>query len=245
MSLIRFNRSITLAFLKKNDDIERREFCAGEFAEFTLQEDPGFGFKLISADGSYAPYVGEEIFDILPEGFKLFRFTRSVSLSFARLVDRAWNWEENLRYQEGSIHAFKIRTDFEGSDLPYCIFIETLESRIIPGVPKSLLADVKGASASPVASPRNVPVKSKRVVEAFPAPVPGVPGLHEKVWSCPYNFDSLRVVRDGDVPSSVLDCPETPVAYLYLVEGDGRRYDKLYYRCSYFGVPSGRKLAKV
>lgn len=166
-----------------------------------------------------------------PEGFISFQFTKDVALSFASYQNGRLEWEESVRYVQDSVHVFSYDIDAYGS-----LNLVTPDGRRIPGVPSHLLRVV---NASPAPKP------SKRVVEAFPAPVPGVAELHEKVWSCPYNFDSLRVVRDGNVPSSVLDCPETPLAYLYLVEGDGRRYDKLYYRCSYFGVPSGRKLAKV
>lgn len=160
--------------------------------------------------------------------FKSFKFTQSVSLSFASYETGRLKWEENVRYLQGSIHTFRFEKDVYGS-----LNLFTPEGRSIPGVPHYLLKEVIAIDDSP-------PPKSKRILEAFPAPVPGIRSGNS--WHCPERFNSLRIVWDSGACSQLFDCSDTPVAYLRLVEGDGRRYDKLYYRCSFFGVP---KLAKV
>lgn len=160
--------------------------------------------------------------------FKSFRFTKNISLSFASYDTGRLKWGENVRYLQDSVHIFRCETDVYGS-----LNLVTPEGRHIPGVPHYLLKEVNSLDES--SSP-----KSKRVLEAFPAPVPGFQ-LDKKSWECPYTFDSLRVIRDDGVRSSLHDCSAPPVAYLRLVEGD---HDKLYYRCSFFGVPR-RKVAKV
>lgn len=163
--------------------------------------------------------------------FKSFKFTQSVSLGFASYETGQLKWEETVRYLQGSIHTFRFKKDVYGS---FNLF--TPEGRSIPGVPHYLLKEVN-TSPSPEPSGR-----VKQVLEAFPAPVPGIRSGFD--WECPDSFNSLRVVRDGGVNRSLFDCSNTPVAYLRLVEGDGRRYDKLYYRCSFFGVPRN-KVVKV
>lgn len=158
--------------------------------------------------------------------FKVFRFTQSVSLSFASYETGRLKWEETVRYLKGSIHTFRFE-DVYGS---FNLF--TPEGRSIPGVPYYLLREVDAPSSPP-------PTKS--ILESFPAPVPGI--RNGNSWYCPESFNSIRIVLDIRVCSQIFDCPETPVAYLCLTKGDGRRYE-LYYHCSYFGVPR-RKVAKV
>lgn len=159
--------------------------------------------------------------------FKFFRFTMTVGLSFASYQNGRLKWEESQRYEHNSVHMFKAEQDEYGSRN-----LTTPDGRLIPGVPQRLLKEVDAPSSPP-------PTKS--ILESFPAPVPGI--RNGNSWYCPESFNSIRIVLDIRVCSQIFDCPETPVAYLCLTKGGGRRYE-LYYHCSYFGVPR-RKVAKA
>lgn len=160
--------------------------------------------------------------------FKFFQFNQSVTLSFATMVNGNPVWEEGRRYEQDSVHVFKAGIGKYGD-----YFLTTPEGRLIPGVSSHLLREVEASPSPP---------SSKQVLEAFPAPVPGEKGIHDGAWSCPYAFNSLRVIRDHGVPSSLLDCSESPVAYLRL---EKNVYGSYIYCCSFFGVPPASKLAKV
>lgn len=242
MSLIRFNQDIRLAFVTADStSTYRKDFCAGDFGEFALDNNEGC-FTLRAADGSYAPFVGGSIFDILPEGFELYRFTRNMWLSFAFYEHSRWIFDIGaISYQTGSLHAFKILDGLYPAIPGYCN-LATVNGKIIPDVVRSAIERVRSTDTD-APTPQS-PKTSKQVLESFPAPVPGEKGIHDGAWSCPYSFNSLRVLRDPGVPGSLLDCSVPPVAYLRLEKNaqDGRSY---VYRCSFFGVASVAKLAKT
>lgn len=238
MSLIRFNQDITLAFITTDGNATYRgDFVAGEFGEFAIENNECF-FTLRTADGSYAPFVGRDVFDILPEGFELYRFTRNMYLSFGILEHGHWIFDiGSAPYMIGSLHAFKLLDDTYPKN-PGRYALGTINGNIIPEVPKSSIELVSKSSEPFAPSPK----ASKQVLESFPAPVPGEKGILDGAWSCPYAFNSLRVLRDPGVPSSLLDCSESPVAYLRLEKNN---YGSYIYCCSFFGVPPASKLAKV
>lgn len=166
--------------------------------------------------------------------FKFFRFNQSVGLSFSTMVNGTPVWEESQRYYQDSVHVFKAEIGKYGD-----YFLTTPEGRLIPGVPSHLLTEVDAFPSPP--SP-------KQVLESFPAPVPGEKGILDGAWSCPYAFNSLRVLRDPGVPGSLLDCSSPPVAYLRLeknIQNGHWTKGSYVYRCSFFGVASANKLVKV
>lgn len=246
MRLIRFKTRTELGFRPgaAGGRSHFRVFEAKECVEFSVSETGHGGCTLTAEDGSAAPFVGKDYFEILPEDFALYRFTQSVSLYFG-IYDYAtdhWIYDIGSRwYPEGSVHAFRVFFRvFHGAPAVAgeSMHLQNPDGQIIPEIYKSLIERVNPSEKPPTC--RATDKHPRRVLEAFPAPIPGS-WLDKKSWECPYTFDSLRVIRDDGVRSSLHDCSDTPVAYLRLVEGN---HDKLYYRCSFFGVPR-RKLAKV
>lgn len=162
--------------------------------------------------------------------FKKYIFTEDVGLCFATKLNGKFQWEDSKRYEFNSVHVFKVSVDKYGS-----LDLTTPEGRLIPSVHSHLIREVhEEFEASPT-----------KVLESFPDPVPGIPGPHPGSWYCPDTFNTLRVIPDHDVPSSLLDCSRPPVAcppvaYLALTQGTGRITPKLYYRCSFFGVPRNK-----
>lgn len=232
MSIIRFKTRIELGFFRGGAAAGFRVFEPTEYLEFSISATPHGGCTLTAEDGSEAPFVGRESFEVLPEDFTLYRFTRSVRLMFGiyeYAIDR-WIYDIGSRlYSKGSVHAFRT---FHGAPIPHdSVHLQNLDGQILPEIHAGLVEKVNSSS-----SPKSPDKPSKRVLESFPAPVPGIV-RSSNTWELPSSFNSLRVVRDAEVRCSLYDCSDTPVAYLRLVEGDGRRYDKLYYRCSFFGVP--------
>lgn len=218
METVYFPVACTIAFA--NSGIRR--IAARSFHSFKVEKFGSKTVNLTAPDGTIAYGVWANAFERLPAGYVWAKFKESHTLAAAKKDSSdSWVWLAlTVRFEANRFYAIKILPggDFQTGS---CNFM-TSDGKIFPYVDRyfSVVSEIRNSTPP-------------RVIEAFPAPVPGVQREHDPgVWDAPTEYDSVPVRHDNDLFSRFKHPTLKPVAALRLELDE---CNNLLYRCSYFG----------